>query len=137
MRLSHIVVAALATASLLFAEEAAAPAAAPAKEKAPKAAAAKVAAKKISGTLASIDLVGNTIVVNVKKAQETIAVDSTTKVKVSGKKAALADLKQDMQVKVSYKEEEGKKVAVEISEKGAVASAKKAEKAAEPAPEQK
>jgi len=115
MKLSHVAIAALAAASMLFAQEAA-PAAAPAK------AAKKEAVKSISGTVVSVDAVANTIIVKVKKGEDTLSVEAGAKI-VSGKKEiTLGDIKADAGVTVSFKVVDGKKVATKISEKAAPAA---------------
>jgi hypothetical protein len=131
MKFARFMVIALAATSFLFAQEAAAPAAeAAAPAKTEKAAAKKEAVKTIAGKVISVDAVANTIIVKVKKAEDTISVEATTKI-VSGKKEiALGDIKADASVTVSYKVVDGKKVATKISEKAEKAAAKTAKKEA-------
>ena len=114
MKLSHVAIAAIAAASMLFAQEAA-----PAKaEKTAK----KEAVKSISGTVVSVDAVANTIIVKVKKVEDTLTVEAGAKI-VSGKKEiTLGDIKADAGVTVSFKVVDGKKVATKISEKAAPAA---------------
>ena len=114
MKLSHVAIAAIAAASMLFAQEAA-----PAKaEKTAK----KEAVKSISGTVVSVDAVANTIIVKVKKVEDTLTVEAGAKI-VSGKKEiTLGDIKADAAVTVSFKVVDGKKVATKISEKAAPAA---------------
>jgi hypothetical protein len=122
MKLARIAVAALVSVSLIFAQDAAAP-------KAPKAA-KKDAAKTAIGTVVSVDAVANTIIVKTKKAEDTISVDTTTKITSGKAKVALGDIKTDANVTVKYKVVEGKKVAVSINEKAAAAGKAKKEAAA-------
>jgi hypothetical protein len=112
MKLSKIVIAAFTAVSLFsisFAQPAAT-ASAPAKKTA-------TALKSTSGTVASIDAIGNTIVIKKAKTSDTLKVDSETAITIAGKKATLADLKSGTNVSVSYKIAEGSKVAVSIKEK--------------------
>jgi pyruvate dehydrogenase E2 component (dihydrolipoamide acetyltransferase) len=112
MKLSRIVIAGLAAASFLFAQEAAAPAA-----KAGK----KEAVKTIMGKVVSVDAVANTIIVKVKKGEDTLSVEAGAKITSGKKEIALADIKADAAVTVKCKMVDGKKVAVSISEKAAAA----------------
>jgi hypothetical protein len=133
MKLCRTLLVGLVAVGFAFAQEtapaAAAPAAAPAKAE-KKAPAAKPI--ELKGTIVSVDAIGNSIVVKGKKADDTLSVTPETKI-LSGKKAvALGDLKAESSVTVSYKVEEGKKIATAITEKAAPAP--KAEKKAEAAP---
>jgi hypothetical protein len=124
MKLSRIVIAGLAAASLLFAaEEGAAPA------KAAKGA-KKEAVKTITGTVVSVDAVANTIIVKTKKAEDTLSVEAGAKITSGKKEIALGDIKTDASVTVSCKTVDGKKVAVSIKEKAAAAGKGKKEAAA-------
>lgn len=129
MKLYHALLAGLVASGLVFAQEAAttAPAAAPATEKtAPaKAPAKKEVVKQVTGTISAVDAIANTVIVKGKKAEDTLSVNDKTAIKVAGKAATLADLKADMKVTASYKVEDGKNVAVKITEK-VVAAAKPA-----------
>jgi hypothetical protein len=126
MKFSKVLIAVVACTSFLFAQEAAAPAAAPAK------AAKKEAASMVAGTVVSVDAIANTIIVKVKKGEDTLSVEAGAKI-LSGKKdIALGDIKADAKVKVTCKMVEGKKVATKIVE--IPAAAPKAEKKAEAAP---
>jgi DnaK suppressor protein len=132
MKLSRILIAVVACASFLMAQEAAAPAAPkaekPAKaEKAP--AAKKEAATVISGTVVSAD--ASTIIVKTKKAEDTLAIDAAAKIMIGKKEAAAADLKADMAVTVTCKTVEGKKVATKIVEKAAAKAEKTTKKTTE------
>jgi len=114
-----IVSAALSTA--LMAQTTTAPATDTAKAK------THAAAKKepvISGTLTSIDAIGNTIVIKTKAKEDTLTVDSSTVVKSSGKAVKLGDLASGVKVTAAYKEENGKKVATKITAKVEKAPAK-------------
>jgi hypothetical protein len=140
MKLSHVVLGAIACASLVLAADATAPATATtttttttttAVKKTP---AAKPAAEmKAMGMIVSVNVLDNSLIVKAKTASDTFSVDSTTKVMVAGKKAALGDLKPETHVTVMYKAEGAKKLATEITEKAAPAAAKPAatEKATE------
>jgi hypothetical protein len=133
MKLSRVLIAVLACTSLLLAQEAAAPA--------PKAAKAKKeAASTIMGSVVSVDAIANTIIVKVKKGEDTISVESGAKIMSGKKEIALGDIKADSKVTVTCKMVDGKKVASKIVEKAAAAAPAKAGKAekkaaAEPAAE--
>ena len=121
MKLARMMVVALAATAFLFAQEAAAPAAAPAKaEKAAK----KEAVKKIMGTVVSVDAIANTIIVKVKKGEDTLSVEAGAKITSGKKEITLGDIKADESVTVTCKMVDGKKVATHI----AVAAAAKAGK---------
>jgi hypothetical protein len=92
---------------------------APAADTTKKAAPAKKAAPSISGTVESVDAIGNTIVVKAGKKDDTLSVDSATVIKSAGKDVKLADLASGAKVNISYKSEAGKKVATKITEKAA------------------
>jgi hypothetical protein len=117
MKLSRVLIAVLACTSFLIAQEAAAPAAAaPAKT-------AKVA--PINGTVVSVDAIANTIIVKVKKAEDTLSVEAGAKIMNGKKEITLGDLKADAKVTVTCKMVDGKKVATKIVEKPAVAKVEK------------
>ena len=126
MKVFHVVAAALLATGLVFAQATTAPAA-PSKAKAAPAAAVKV----INGTIVSVDAIGNTVIIKTAKVEDTLSVTDSTKIKVGGKEGKIGDLTTDMKVTAQYKKEEGKKVAVKISEKKATAA--KAAKPAAPA----
>ncbi|HUI91154.1 MAG TPA: hypothetical protein VLX68_02800 [Chitinivibrionales bacterium] len=129
MKLLKVLVAVLACASFVLAQEAAAPAAAaPAKaEKGAK----KEATTVVTGTVVSVDAIANTIVVKAKKGEETISVETTTKIKSGKADVQLGDIKADAKVKVTCKMVDGKKVATQIVETPAAApKAMKKDKAA-------
>jgi hypothetical protein len=122
----------------VFAQNATAPAAAPAPEKAAKKSVA-VKALALSGTITAVDTALKTVSVQVKGKKgaepttETITVNDKTVIKVNGKVAALDALKVGNMAAVSYADEAGSKVAKEIKAKEAVAKkagVKKAEAAA-------
>jgi pyruvate dehydrogenase E2 component (dihydrolipoamide acetyltransferase) len=122
MKLHHALIAGLVACGFVLAQEAAttAPAAAPAAEKAAPAKAApakKEAVKTVAGTIVSVDAIANTVIIKTKKAEDTLTVNDKTVIKAGGKVVALADLKAETKVGASYKMEEGKMVAVKISEK--------------------
>jgi hypothetical protein len=129
MKLSRVLIAVIACTSFLFAQEAAAPAA-------PKAAKAKKeATTTISGTVVSVDAIANTIIVKVKKAEDTISVDASAKITSGKKTIALGDIVADSKVTVTEKTVDGKKVASKISATAPkAAKAAKAEKKADAAP---
>jgi hypothetical protein len=82
----------------------------------------------------SVDAVANTIIVKVKKAEDTLSVEAGAKI-VSGKKEiTLGDITADASVTITFKIVDGKKVATKISEKVAAKTAKKAEAAPAAAP---
>jgi len=123
MKLSRILIAVVACSSFLFAQEAAAPAAAaPKAEKSAK----KEAASTISGTVVSVDAIANTIIVKVKKAEDTVSVEAGAKILSGKKEIALGDIKADAKVTITCKMVDGKKVATKIVEKAAVEKKEKA-----------
>jgi hypothetical protein len=119
MKLSRVLIAVIACASFLVAQEAAAPAAASAPEAKAAPAAKKAAATTISGTVVSAD--ASTIIVKTKKGEDTLAIDAAAKIMIGKKEAVATDLKADMKVTVTCKVVDGKKVATKIAEKAAVA----------------
>jgi hypothetical protein len=131
MKLSRILIAVIACASFLMAQEAAAPAAPKAEKpaKAEKAPAKKEAAIVVSGTVVSAD--ASTIIVKTKKGEDTLAIDAAAKVMIGKKEAAAADLKADMNVMVTCKMVDGKKVATKITEKAAAKAEKTTKKTTE------
>jgi outer membrane lipoprotein-sorting protein len=136
MKMAKLCLALAVVTGLVFAQAASTGA-----EKPAKAAKSAAASLKLSGTLASVDAIGNTIVVKTAKADETLSVEPTTKITNAGKKATLADLAADGKVVVKYKKDGDKMIALSISETAAKAAAaekpakasKKAAAAAEPA----
>jgi hypothetical protein len=130
MKFTKVLVAVLACTGLLLAQEAAAPAAAPAKAK-------KEAVIKVSGKVVSVDAIANTIIVKAKKGEDTLAVEAGAKIKSGKAEIALGDLKADVKVMVTCKMVDGKKVATQIVEIPAAApkAAKKEKAAAAPAAE--
>ncbi len=121
MKLSRILIAVIACSSFLFAQ-AATTEAAPKAEKAAK----KEAASTISGSVVSVDAIANTIIVKVKKAEDTVSVEAGAKILSGKKEIALGDIKADAKVTITTKVVDGKKVATKIVEKAA--AEKKAEK---------
>jgi hypothetical protein len=113
MKLSRILIAVLACTSLLLAQEAAAPKA----EKPAKGAKAST----IMGSVVSVDAIANTIIVKVKKGEDTISVESGAKIMSGKKEIALGDIKADAKVTVTTKTVDGKKVATKIVEAAAKA----------------
>jgi hypothetical protein len=114
MKLSRVLIAVLACTSLLLAQEATAPA--------PKAAKAKKeAGATIMGSVVSVDAIANTIIVKVKKGEDTISVESGAKIMSGKKEIALGDIKADAKVTVTCKTVDGKKVATKITEAAAKA----------------
>jgi hypothetical protein len=130
MKLARLMVIALAATSFLFAQEAATTTAAPKAEKTAK----KEAVKTIAGKVVSVDAVANTIIVKVKKAEDTLSVEAGAKI-VSGKKEiTLGDITADASVTITFKVVDGKKVATKISEKAAAAAKTSKKEKVEAAP---
>ena len=73
--------------------------------------------KTVKGSIVSIDATANTIIVKVKKAEDTFSTTDSTVVMPKGK--TLADLKADDKVSVSYSMKDGKMVACKIELKKA------------------
>jgi hypothetical protein len=115
-----IVSAALSTALFAQATNTPAPAGDSAK---PKTSTTAKKAPTLSGTVASVDAIGNMLVVKVGKKDDTLSVDSATVIKSAGKEVKLADLASGAKVTVTYKSEAGKKVATKITEKAAATPA--------------
>lgn len=113
MKLSTILIAVVACTSLLFAQEAAAPKA----EKPAK----KEATSTISGTVVSVDAIANTIIVKVKKGEDTLAVEAGAKIKSGKKDVTLGEIAADSKVTVTCKKVDGKNVATTIVAKAAAA----------------
>jgi hypothetical protein len=107
MKFSRILIAVLACSSFLFAQEASSPK--PAKAK-------KMAGSIIKGTVVSIDAIASLIVVKVKKVDDTVSVESSTKIMSGKKDIAIGDIKPDSKVTVIYKTLDGKKMATKIIE---------------------
>jgi hypothetical protein len=131
MKLHHAFLAGLVACGLVLAQDAATAAPAAAPVKAPVAKTQGV--KPCNGTVVSVDAIANTVIIKCKKAEDTLTVNEKTVIKASGKVVALADLKADTKVNASYKMEEGKKVAVKITEKPAAPAAAAKPKAKEAA----
>jgi len=110
MKFSSVLIAVLACTSLLLAQEATAP-------KAAKGAKAST----IMGSVVSVDAIANTIIVKVKKGEDTISVESGAKIMSGKKEIALGDIKADAKVTVTCKMVDGKKVASKIVEAAAKA----------------
>jgi small nuclear ribonucleoprotein (snRNP)-like protein len=107
MKFSRILIAVLACSSFLFAQEASL--AKPAKAK-------KIAGSIIKGTVISVDAIANLIVVKVKKIDDTVSVESSTKIMSGKKDIAIGDIKTDSKVTVIFKTLDGKKMATKIIE---------------------
>ncbi len=122
MKLTKILVLALACTSLVLAQEAAAPKAAPA-----KGAKKEAAPAAIKGMFVSADAVANTIIVKVGKKDDTLSVATDAKITSGKETITLGDIKADSKVTVTCKMVDGKKVAEKIAV--AAAAAPKAEKA--------
>jgi hypothetical protein len=123
MKLSHALVAVVACTSFLFAQEAAAP-------KAEAKAAKKEATTMISGKVVAVDAIANTIIVKVKKGEDTLSVETGAAITSGKTTITLGDIKADAMVTVTCKKVDGKNVATKIMEKPAKAEKKmKAEKA--------
>ena len=104
MKFSRVLIAVLACTSLLLAQEAAAPKAAKAAKSSP-----------IMGSVVSVDAIANTIIVKVKKGEDTISVESGAKIMSGKKEIALGDIKADSKVTIACKTVDGKKVASKIT----------------------
>ena len=78
-----------------------------------KAKTAKV--ENFSGTVSSMDVAAKTVVVKSNTGEKTFTVGDTTKITRDGKEMALADLKQGMNVSVSYKMKADKAMATAIT----------------------
>jgi small nuclear ribonucleoprotein (snRNP)-like protein len=113
MNLSRILIAVIACTSLLFAQEAAAP-------KMEKPMKAK-SGSTIMGTVVSVDAIANTIIVKVKKGEDTLGVESGAKIMSGKKDIALGDIMADSKVTITTKMVDGKKVAAHIMVKPAAA----------------
>jgi len=65
--------------------------------------AAQEAPQLVDATILQVDTAGNSVTVQTTDNRKgTLAVDSQTKITVSGKKAKLSDLKQGQQVKIAF-----------------------------------
>lgn len=126
------VLALVAFASGVMAQQKA-PAPAPAAP-APTAPAKPAKVEKFSGTVSSMDEAAKTVVVKNKKGEKTFMLDDTTKITRGGKGIALADLKQGMNVSVSYKMEGDKMMAATITASAPKTKAKAAPKKTEEKP---
>jgi beta-lactamase class D len=116
MKVSKVVIAVLACSCFLFAQEAA-----PAGQ---AKMAKKAAGMKIWGKVVSADVAANTVIVREKNADDTVSIDSTTKI-MSGKNAiGLGDLMTDAMVTVAWKKMGDMKMATKIVVKEAAAPAK-------------
>ena len=130
MKLARLMVIALAATSFLFAQKAVTTTTTTKTEKTAK----KEAVKTIAGKVVSVDAVANTIIVKVKKAEDTLSVEAGAKI-VSGKKEiTLGDITADASVTITFKVVDGKKVATKISEKAAAAAKTSKKEKAEAAP---
>ena len=63
------------------------------------------AAKPVMGTVKSVDTEKSSIVVDVKKEEKTFEVAADAKITVAGKKGTLADVKPEMKVKLTLKDD--------------------------------
>jgi len=108
MRFSKVLIAVLVCSGFLFAQEMGSTG----KEKM-----AKSANLKIWGEVVSVDVAANMVIVKDKTADDTVSVDSATKI-ISGKNTiGLGDLMNGTMVTVSWKTKDGKKIAIKIVEK--------------------
>jgi len=89
--------------------------AAPQKTKAAPATTEKAKMEKFIGKVSSMDGEAKTVVVKRAKAEMTFTVGGTTKITSGGKEMAFADLKQGMDVAISYKMEADKAIAAVIT----------------------
>jgi hypothetical protein len=116
MKFSKVLIAVLACSSFLFAQEMG--------STGPEKMSKKAAPMKIWGKVVSVDVAANTVIVREKKADDTVSVDSTTKI-ISGKNTiSLGDLMADAMVTVSWKKMGDMKMAKKIVVKEAAAPAK-------------
>jgi hypothetical protein len=90
--------------------------------------------QKFFGAVSSIDAAAKTVVVKNKKSEKTFTVGDKTKITKGGKEMALADLKEKMNVSVSYEIEADKAMATAIKISVPKASAKAAPKKTEEKP---
>jgi hypothetical protein len=90
--------------------------------------------QKFFGAVSSIDATAKTVVVKSKKSEKTFTVGDTTKITRGGKEMALADLKEKMNVSVSYNMEADKAMATAIKISVPKTSAKAAPKKTEEKP---
>lgn len=99
----------------VMAQQKTAPAPTPAPTPAPaeKAKAAKMA--EFSGTVQKVDETAKTVTIKSGKEEKTFTINNMTEVTKGGKKMALADLNEGMNVVVQYKSKEGKDVASAIT----------------------
>jgi ribosomal protein S1 len=109
MKLSSVLIAVLACTSFLLAQQAAAPA--PEKSAVTK----RKAGSVIMGSVISID--ATAITVKTENGEESIGIESSTKVRSGTKQIAPADIKAGSDVFVLYRTIDGKKVAFKIVEK--------------------
>lgn len=112
MKLSRLFVAGLVCVSIVFVSANAATSA-----HVQKTAMAKTASHVVTGKVASVDAIGNTLVVKTKSAEDTFYVDSTTVIKSGKNKITLGELTTDASVTVYYKKVNGRKTATNITEK--------------------
>jgi len=110
MKLSRLFLAGLACVSMAFVS-------ANGDTNVQKTAAANTATHVATGTIVSVDAIGNTLVVKTKKAEDTLYVDSTTVIKSGKNKVTLGELSAGTPVTVYYKKVDGKKMATSITEK--------------------
>jgi hypothetical protein len=112
MKLLKVLVAVLACTGLLFAQAA---------EPTTTTTTTTTKTKKetstiIKGTVVSVDAIANTIIVKVKKGEDTLSVEAGAKIKSGKADIALGDIKADAKVAVTCKMVDGKKVATQIVE---------------------
>lgn len=117
MKLSRIIIAGFACVSMVFAAANAATT-----STTQKSAKTKSTASILSGKVIAADAVGNTLIVKVKKGEDTLSVDPAAVIKSGKKTIALSDLTTDALVTVSYKMVDGKMTATKITEKAAKAA---------------
>jgi len=113
MKYSKILFILFAGSALVFAEAANSSTAATAS--APIAKHSAKAMLVIKGKVVSTDVIENKLIVKTKKAEDTLNVDSTTVIRANGKKIALGDLSSETPVSISYKNTDGKMIAVKIT----------------------
>jgi hypothetical protein len=124
MKLARMMVIALAATAFLFAQTTTTTTEAGTTTTKTEKSAKKEAVKKLMGTVVSVDAIANTIIVKVKKGEDTLSVEAGAKITQGKKEITLGDIKADESVTVTCKMVDGKKVATHI----AVAAAAKAGK---------
>lgn len=124
MKFLKVFVVILACAGFLFAQVEGSKAEEKAETKAQEKTEQKAGAMSIHGTVVSVDVINNSLIVKTKKGEDTLGLESGAKIMMGKKDIALGDLKVGTHVMINWKMMEGKKMAIKIVEK-AIAMAKK------------